>query len=201
MKKIPRIQNQGSLEACQTFALCQYLNTTFGTTYNPVQVYGEVMKWLKDNDKWSRDKEPTTYDVLDWLQFKGVIYGHDHQLVGKSNIWKFIKDNLFQWITNPRSIAIAKGVCNSGGGVISCNVPQGSDINTNGVITKEQIVNNKDRSHAMFLYDYNDVSKVFVLVNSWGYNYGDKSGCILLPYELLNYCNDLTTVSFIKNKK
>jgi hypothetical protein len=178
MKPLPPILDQGSLGACQTYAVVNMLGVK-GVHLDPVELYHNAYKF-------NQNRDPGIEDVLKYLQSVGTIRYVNEQYVGT---WKTTLWNKVQFISTPRQIAITKNLCKSNGAVISCNVPFAHEIAPDGVITKEQILHNKGREHAMYLYDYNDEKQLFTLVNSWGTNYGDHSGCIYLPYNLINITN------------
>ncbi|KAI9017516.1 hypothetical protein BC832DRAFT_612221 [Gaertneriomyces semiglobifer] len=61
-----------------------------------------------------------------------------------------------------------------------------------GRVEKEQ----QFGGHAMALIGYNDVTRQFKVVNSWGKQWGDN-GCCYVPYEFLlneRYCDDFWTI-------
>ena len=49
--------------------------------------------------------------------------------------------------------------------------------------------------HAVTMYGYDDTKKQFIVMNSWGFKWGDK-GFFYLPYDYLKYMSDLWTMKF-----
>jgi C1A family cysteine protease len=49
--------------------------------------------------------------------------------------------------------------------------------------------------HVVTMYGYDDAKKQFIVMNSWGVNWGDK-GYFYLPYDYLRYMSDLWTMKF-----
>jgi hypothetical protein len=193
MKPIPPIMDQVDRGACQTYAICQYLKTIYKIELDPISLY--------EHEKKQRgNRDPSVEDILNHLKENNYIHGYDHQYVGKNNVWRFFGDYLRQFVPTKRSIIICKNICRfSGGGIMSLGVPVGNDVAKDGILTKKQLIDNyRERSHAVFLYDYNDEKGVFVLVNSWGTKVGDNTGCLYLPYELVNFTKDLITVNIKK---
>ena len=194
MKKIPTIYDQEPYDACQSFAIAQYLNTAYKAKIAPLRLYFESVSYNKD-------RTPGIFEVCNYLKDTNVIHGYNRQKIGRNNIFRFLGDTLLQFITNSNSIVVARNMCDhNGGGIISVCVPEAWQINTDGILTEEQIKNNKGREHAMYLYDYNDEKRLFTLVNSWGKDYGDGTGCLYLPYDLIHLTNNCITISYNKQK-
>lgn len=51
--------------------------------------------------------------------------------------------------------------------------------------------------HAITMFGYDDSKKCFIVMNSWGVNWGDR-GYFYLPYDYLVYMNDLWTMKFFE---
>lgn len=190
MKQLPVILNQGNNGSCQSYAIAQFLNTKLNKGIDPEKLYHEMIEYNYGRDTFS------TVDVFEHLKTTEKIIGYDHQWVGRLNTTRIENDKLVSFYTPQHSTRIAKNVCNSGGGVISILAPVKQEyMKSDGELTQACFSkDNRNNNHAVYLYDYDDEKKRFILVNSWGTGYGDGSGCLYLPYEMINMALDLITV-------
>lgn len=74
---------------------------------------------------------------------------------------------------------------------------ESDNVNRTGIVPMPNVSEVMLGSHVALMVGYDEGKRSFIVMNSWGLNWGDK-GFFYLPYEYLAYMSDLWTIKFFE---
>jgi C1A family cysteine protease len=194
---LPRIENQGNANTCVAYAVANAIEYQMRLHDVDTPENGFSKKWLYNKS--------VEYDIKEYGWSEGGTYlrtalniAYNHGLVPKDDERKVSVDSIasdykiatFGAISmgNETEVIVAdiKSVLDNGGVVIIASKTTRDWLD--GDITSIEGDKYTKLDHATFLIGYDDTTRQFVGVNSWGKNYGDNGkfkisyDCFVFPY-------------------